>query len=70
MLKEKIESKYGSINKMIDIKNVECKGKLPFTRQHLYDLINHKVENPGIKTLIKLSKLIEIPLEKIIDEYR
>lgn len=68
-VKEEIVEKYGSIGKFLDEKLDECKGKLPITRQHLYRIINHKTNNPGIKSLNALSKLTGIPKEKIYKEY-
>jgi len=68
-LKERIEKKYGSVNKFIDKKLIDCKGELPFTRTHLYKLINHEVPNPGIKTLSELSALVDEPLNIIIEEF-
>lgn len=69
MIKDKIEFEYGTINKFIDKKLIDCKGQLPFTRQHLYDLINHRVPNPGIRTLNQLANLVDVPLTDVINEY-
>lgn len=64
-----IIERYGSINKFIDTKTIELKGELPASRQHLYQLITHNVNNPGIKTLNALADLLGIEKEIVYKEY-
>lgn len=68
-VKDIVVEKYGSINNFIDKMTVELKGELPMSRQHLYQLIAHNVENPGIKTLNALADMLEIDRELVYKEY-
>ena len=68
-VKEIVIERYGSINNFIDKKLVELKGELPMSRQHLYQLIDHKIKNPGIQTLNMLSDMLGIKRENVYKEY-
>lgn len=68
-VKDVIVEKYGSINSFLEIKTEEFRGKLPKSRPYLYKLINHKVKNPGIKTLNILADMVKMPREIIYKEY-
>lgn len=64
-LKEKITEKYGSINKFIETVYQDKK----ISRQRIYQLLTDQNANPTIETMIEFSRLSEIPLEEIINEY-
>ena len=68
-VKEIIVEKYGSINAFVDIKAKEFNGELPFARYHFYKLLDHEVENPGIKTLNALADMVGIPRDDVYREY-
>lgn len=65
VIEEKIKSTYGTINNFID-KNYT---KLPVSRTHMYQLLQFKIENPGIQTLNALASLLELPTEVVCDAY-
>lgn len=68
-VKEIIIERYGSINAFLDTKTKELKGELPFARAHFYKLIDHEIENPGIKTLNALADMLDVPREDVYKEY-
>lgn len=67
-IKERIESKYESINKFIDDNHAELK-RLGISRTYLYKLLNNEECNPTMYIMYKLSLLTNIPLEDIVNEY-
>jgi len=68
-VKDVVIEKYGSVNNFIDKKTIDLKGELPMSRQHLYQLIAHNIENPGIKTLNALADMLEIDRQLVYEEY-
>lgn len=64
-LKERIEERYGSINKFID----SVQGSMTVSRTHMYKIIQNQNVNPTVETLIEVSELTDIPLEEILNEY-
>lgn len=68
-VKDVVIEQYGSINNFIDKKTIEFKGELPMSRQHLYQLIAHNIENPGIKTLNALADMLGIDRISVYKEY-
>lgn len=65
LIKDTIIEKYGSINAFTERRFQD----LPFSRVHLYQLANYKVENPGVKTLESLAKILELSKEDVINDY-
>lgn len=68
-VKDIIIEKYGTINNFVALKLQEFNGKLPCSREYIYRLINHGVDNPGIMSLNKLAELTGIDKEIIYEEY-
>lgn len=64
-LKEIIEARYGSINNFIHT-NYD---KIGMSRTYIYKLLSGEECNPSIEIMIQLSKVTEVPLEDIINEY-
>lgn len=60
-----IKEKYGSTNNFVD-KNYMTLG---ISRTHLYALAEYKINNPGVKTLEQLAKLLDLPKEEVINDY-
>lgn len=73
MVKDKVKDiiikEYGSINAFLDAMTLKNHGKLPRSRAYLYKLINHQINNPGIKTLNQLSSLTGVKKSNIYAEY-
>ena len=65
LIKNIIMEKYGSINKFVD----EHYTELGMSRTHIYALLNYSIKNPGVHTLEKLSKLLDLPKEVVINDY-
>ena len=68
-VKDIIVEKHGSINAFLDKQIKDFKGKLPRSRPYLYKLINHKIVNPGIKTLNILADMVGIERHNVYKEY-
>jgi hypothetical protein len=61
-LKELIENKYGSVDKMIKTTNTEI------SRSYLYQLINEEMPNPSLNTAKELLTLLDLnTLEELMD---
>lgn len=61
-LKELIENKYGSVDKMISATNTEI------SRSYLYQLINEETPNPSLNTAKELLTLLDLnTLEELMD---
>ena len=68
-VKEVITEKYTSVNKFLDVKTKEFSGMLPLSRPYLYKLINHEVDNPGIKSLNSLADMVGVERTNVYKEY-
>ena len=60
-LKDIIEDKYGSVDKMIEETNTEI------SRPYLYQLVNKTHNNPSKNVLKELSTLLDIPVEEVME---
>ena len=69
LIKDVIIEKYGSINNFIAVKTKEFDGELPISREAIYKIIGHMVDNPGIKSLNILADMIGIPREQVYKEF-
>jgi len=66
-IKDIIITKYGSINQFVS-QNQTRLGRLK-SRTHIYRLIQGKDINPTLETMTELAKILEIPLEEVVNEY-
>ncbi len=67
-VKEIVVEQYGSIGNFLDSKLIKTKAK-PSSRAYYYKLINHQVNNPGIKSLVTLAKMLGVKKEYVFEEY-
>lgn len=59
-LKEQIESKYGSVDKMFQVKTVTI------SRSYMYQLMSGKKVSPTIDVLLELQSLLELELAEVV----
>lgn len=65
-IKNKIEEKYGTVNKFFD----ENHYKLSISRTHLYKLISNDNDvNPTLKTLLEIADILNLSETEVIKIY-
>jgi len=63
-LKELIEDKYGSIDKLIKETDVQL------SRTYLYSLVYDDTVNPSLEVMQELSKVLEVEVKDIVEAIR